>query len=174
MTDIRPIETHYRGYRFRSRLEARWAVFLDRCRVKYTYEQEGFELPSGRYLPDFYFQWGEFLEVKPAALLPICHFEFEHGCSYPIRDDLPREIAVAGELYQALRQPVTIVYGDPLDAIFSGGKEGGIVQITKRGPQSGLSLSLCLRISAAAADAIITNAANDARAARFEHGESPR
>jgi hypothetical protein len=23
------IETHYKGYRFRSRLEARWAVFFD-------------------------------------------------------------------------------------------------------------------------------------------------
>jgi hypothetical protein len=27
--DLRPIETRYRGFRFRSRLEARWAVFFD-------------------------------------------------------------------------------------------------------------------------------------------------
>ena len=26
---LRPIETHYNGYRFRSRLEARWAVFFE-------------------------------------------------------------------------------------------------------------------------------------------------
>ena len=26
---IKPIETKYNGYRFRSRLEARWAVFFD-------------------------------------------------------------------------------------------------------------------------------------------------
>jgi len=26
---IKAIETQYRGYRFRSRLEARWAVFFD-------------------------------------------------------------------------------------------------------------------------------------------------
>lgn len=26
---IKPIETKYKGYRFRSRLEARWAVFFD-------------------------------------------------------------------------------------------------------------------------------------------------
>ena len=26
---IKPIETNYKGYRFRSRLEARWAVFFD-------------------------------------------------------------------------------------------------------------------------------------------------
>ena len=68
----------YRGYRFRSRLEARWAVFFDRCSVRYDYEHEGFELPSGRYLPDFHFKrWGGFLEVKPAGLLPKRYFEFD-------------------------------------------------------------------------------------------------
>lgn len=51
---IKAIETEYNGYRFRSRLEARWAVFFDALGVKYEYEPEGFELPSGkRYLPDF-------------------------------------------------------------------------------------------------------------------------
>lgn len=32
--DIKPIETHYNGYRFRSRLEARWAVFFDALGIK--------------------------------------------------------------------------------------------------------------------------------------------
>ena len=51
---IKPIETKYNGYRFRSRLEARWAVFFDALGIEYEYEPEGFELPSGkRYLPDF-------------------------------------------------------------------------------------------------------------------------
>lgn len=51
---IKPIETEYNGYRFRSRLEARWAVFFDALGVSYEYEPEGFELPSGKkYLPDF-------------------------------------------------------------------------------------------------------------------------
>lgn len=54
MNEIKAIETFYKGYRFRSRLEARWAVFLDALGVKWEYEPEGFELPSGkRYLPDF-------------------------------------------------------------------------------------------------------------------------
>jgi len=54
MGEIKAIETVYNGYRFRSRLEARWAVFFDALGVKYEYEPEGFELPSGeRYLPDF-------------------------------------------------------------------------------------------------------------------------
>ena len=51
---IKPIETLYNGFRFRSRLEARWAVFLDGLGVRYEYEPEGFEIPGvGAYLPDF-------------------------------------------------------------------------------------------------------------------------
>ena len=51
---IQAIETEYNGYRFRSRLEARWAVFFDALGVDYEYEPEGYELPDGRrYLPDF-------------------------------------------------------------------------------------------------------------------------
>ena len=52
--ELKPIETEYNGYKFRSRLEARWAVFFDTAGVEYEYEPEGFELSSGyRYLPDF-------------------------------------------------------------------------------------------------------------------------
>jgi hypothetical protein len=32
---IKTIETIYNGYRFRSRLEARWAVFFDAMGIKY-------------------------------------------------------------------------------------------------------------------------------------------
>ena len=53
--EIKPIETFYNGYRFRSRLEARWAVFFDEAGIKYEYEPEGFDLGDGLfYLPDFY------------------------------------------------------------------------------------------------------------------------
>lgn len=51
---MKAIETIYNGYRFRSRLEARWAVFFDALGVAYEYEPEGFELDNGMwYLPDF-------------------------------------------------------------------------------------------------------------------------
>ena len=49
MSVIQAIETHYNGYRFRSRLEARWAVFFDALGVRYEYEKEGFRLPAQRY-----------------------------------------------------------------------------------------------------------------------------
>ena len=40
--------------RFRSRLEARWAVFFDACGVAWEYEPEGYDLGGGLcYLPDF-------------------------------------------------------------------------------------------------------------------------
>jgi hypothetical protein len=63
---MKAIETQYKGYRFRSRLEARWAVFFDALGVKWTYEHEGFELPNGtRYLPDFYLpDFDEYVEIK--------------------------------------------------------------------------------------------------------------
>jgi hypothetical protein len=66
-----PIPTRYAGCHFRSRLEARWAVFFDALSVEWQYEPEGFELVPfddndsifgpeqgadehlGYYLPDF-------------------------------------------------------------------------------------------------------------------------
>lgn len=65
--NIQAIETIYKGYRFRSRLEARWAVFFDEAGIKYEYEPEGFILDDGtKYLPDFYLPKEDiYVEVKP-------------------------------------------------------------------------------------------------------------
>jgi len=64
--DIKAIETFYNGYRFRSRLEARWAVFFDALGVEYQYEAEGYDLgEAGYYLPDFYLpKFNAFIEIK--------------------------------------------------------------------------------------------------------------
>lgn len=63
---IQPIETIYNGYRFRSRLEARWAVFFDAGRIKYEYEPNGYNLNGINYLPDFYLpDFDLFVEIKP-------------------------------------------------------------------------------------------------------------
>jgi hypothetical protein len=51
---MKSIETIYNGHRFRSRLEARWAVFFDTARVRYEYEVESFDLNGSFYLPDFW------------------------------------------------------------------------------------------------------------------------
>ncbi len=63
---FRAIETRYNGYRFRSRLEARWAVFFDALGVRYEYEPEGLIIDGTPYLPDFWMpEWDMWAEIKP-------------------------------------------------------------------------------------------------------------
>lgn len=64
---IKPIETVYKGYRFRSRLEARWAVFFDALGIEWEYEKEGYDLgEAGWYLPDFWLpRYHIHCEIKP-------------------------------------------------------------------------------------------------------------
>ena len=63
---MKAIDTSYKGFLFRSRLEARWAVYFDALGVKWEYEVEGFEENGLRYLPDFFFpEYGIWGEVKP-------------------------------------------------------------------------------------------------------------
>ncbi len=71
---IKAIETRYKGYRFRSRLEARWAVFFDALGIEWEYEKEGYDLgdDDGWYLPDFWLpSFSTFAEVKPSVFSEI-------------------------------------------------------------------------------------------------------
>lgn len=76
------IPTEYNGWSFRSRLEARWAVFFDALAIEYEYEKEGYDLgKDGYYLPDFWLPhsvpalaeegWGLWAEIKPIALTEV-------------------------------------------------------------------------------------------------------
>lgn len=86
---MQPIETHYAGHRFRSRLEARWAVFFDTLGLTWEYEPQGFVIGGGYletnpYLPDFYLRderlWVEVKgQLDAAALDRICHAVCAHG-----------------------------------------------------------------------------------------------
>ncbi len=63
---LRAIETQYRGYRFRSRTEARYGVLFDAAGIAWQYEPERFNLNGVRYLPDFYLpELRIYVEVKP-------------------------------------------------------------------------------------------------------------
>lgn len=57
--------TFYNGYEFRSRTEARWAVYFDARNIKYEYEPEDYLTEYGRYLPDFWLpEYQVYAEVK--------------------------------------------------------------------------------------------------------------
>lgn len=64
---FKALETRYKGYRFRSRTEARWAVFFDAIGIKWDYEKDGYDLGEGGglYLPDFWLPESQlYAEVK--------------------------------------------------------------------------------------------------------------
>lgn len=65
--NIPAVETKYKGQSYRSRTEARWAVFLTELGVSFEYEPEALKLPSSEvYLPDFYIHdFDAYIEVKP-------------------------------------------------------------------------------------------------------------
>lgn len=65
------MEVLYSGKVFRSRLEARWAVFLDLCGINWDYEPCHYEIgPDLYYLPDFYLPDHQmWLEVKGAPYM---------------------------------------------------------------------------------------------------------
>lgn len=100
---IKAIETEYNGYRFRSRLEARWAVFFDAAGIEYEYELEGFVLSDGtKYLPDFYLpQYHAFVEIKRKIIDDDERFEIEGKCAL-LNTDKPKNIVI-------------LCYGDPVD-----------------------------------------------------------
>jgi hypothetical protein len=92
---IKAIETVYNGYRFRSRLEARWAVFFDSLGIEYQYEAEGFDIDGVWYLPDFW--------------LPELKCWCETKAKLP--DDLDSQVIKWGELSK--QNPLLIITGQP-------------------------------------------------------------
>lgn len=94
---IEAIETEYKGYRFRSRLEARWAVFFDACGIKYQYEPEGFKAEDGTmYLPDFYLpDFDVYCEVKPCTeekmqeIVKVIRFLYGQTINVMLLPDIP-------------------------------------------------------------------------------------
>ena len=66
---IKPVETDYNGIRYRSRTEARWALFLDVLGLPHHYEVETFDLKVDNqqvlYSPDFWLPKQDcWLEIK--------------------------------------------------------------------------------------------------------------
>lgn len=86
---IKAIQTHYKGFRFRSRLEARWAVLFDYVGVKWEYETEGFELDDTRwYLPDFWLP--DFWSIAPKSM----GGQVMQGVFFEVKPVLPSAIEI--------------------------------------------------------------------------------
>lgn len=98
---VSAIETQWRGFRFRSRLEARWAIFFDASEIEFHYELEGLRVDTaiGRlnYLPDFWLpRAGQWAEVK--------------GFLNP--DNIPRIVGLASAMGECEQGHDTAFLGD--------------------------------------------------------------
>lgn len=157
---VKAIQTHYAGCCFRSRIEARWAVFFDYLGIGWDYEPQGFDLPSGLYLPDFLLDLGDGLwwEVKGAS--PTQH-----------------ESNLAWELCEATQKLVYLAHGAiPRD-------ESDHPRITHLGSTAvrwfirpgaiGFIPDLPGFDQSGINHPDLLAAYQTARSARFEHGESP-
>jgi hypothetical protein len=80
------VETFYKGYRFRSRLEARWAAFFDMCKWRWEYEPADFN----GWFPDFVLLGDKgnqvFVEVKPISY--ACEALFDRLMGSGCRDEM--------------------------------------------------------------------------------------
>lgn len=103
MSGLKAIETEYKGYRFRSRLEARWAVFFDSLGIRWEYEPEGIVLSDGtKYLPDFY-------------LIDFhCYFEVKRKCLQGTDEGMEAERKISDGM-DCDSWAGIIAYGDPMD-----------------------------------------------------------
>jgi hypothetical protein len=178
---IKAIPTRYKGYHFRSRLEARWAVFFDALGVDWEYEPEGFELPSGLYLPDFRVSYpqqkncwfeckGSLEDVSDAEWARM--IEFQNADNLIVLDGVPDV-----RLYQT---PTEICDVDPETAHTRPYKAGKYVQEYTRGGFALWSYKERLwwdeyeNFFEAGFDMggwAVAQAVAKARSARFEHGQ---
>lgn len=90
---IQAKETEYKGTRFRSRLEARWAAYFDLCEWPWVYEP--IELKG--WVPDFILQFHRPIAVEVKPLLAAVDFEF-YDCSKMNRAGWNEEILLLGAI----------------------------------------------------------------------------
>lgn len=113
-------KTLYNNTLFRSKLEAKWAVFFDKCFIKYTYEPEAFLCSDNKqYTPDFFLpeaalrtghefdcktqdfikmSLGVYIEIKPLGY--VCDEDYKKRISEAIHPS-----------------PLILLVGDPVSAI---------------------------------------------------------
>lgn len=168
---IKAIETSYKGYKFRSRLEARWAIFFDRLGIEWQYEREGYDLGElGYYLPDFwlpYTMWG----------LPA-----QSGYFVEIKGQEPtaEEIAKLKALAAGTGHSSWLFAGEPGKyQRYTAHRSGNFFHVNPAVDELGFdadnpySFHLWATFSRWDFTGQVDNAITAARSARFEHGEVP-
>ena len=188
---IKAKPTKFKGRLFRSRTEARWAVFFEKLGLNWSFEVEGYDLPDGTsYLPDFLLKTPQgkdlFIEVKPAGQADDPKFsKFEEALDYTRRAVLvggtPLEwFEAGGHFCPRCGQPL-LDYQQPWDEFFcdhcdwetpcGGGHEerhDGITLVPYR-PHKG-SIVLTSDEKALQFKNRIRSCAEAAQMAQFEHG----
>lgn len=202
MNTNKAIQTSFKGYRFRSRLEARYAVLFDALGLKWEYEIEGFDLGlSGWYLPDFWIpDWKSFVEIKPRTpqfgeLVKPTAFSWEYGNNLILFRGSPWP----GETIIEKFSPANKESGEEATVDWFGeiaqcrGCQGLCLLAEEFHPQPDVcSHGTFNDIGTHACDdckspvssvhwmnnrnskSVVANAYRAARSARFEHGETPR
>jgi len=181
---MQPIQTVYKGYRFRSRLEARWAVFLDALNAEWSYETEGFDLSGTWYLPDFWVKdWNTWLEIKG----PSPSEEEKNKCQLLAMSSGKKVLLISGEPwteYNKNKYDISLFSCSEPDRDGTGGWEFGegrrcTEEIWLVSDDYGAFTLKAVAherddkypLSGSFAQTIVT-ALTSARGARFEHGES--
>lgn len=136
------IQTPYRGHLFRSRLEARWAVFFDQAKIEWEYEIEGFTVgayESRYYLPDFYLpKTKTWVEVKGSLdnidwPLLADTVEYDKGLPGTYESDrTARGLLILGNIPGPRRDSYVPVH--PILQHYKGGYVRGTVLIPGLGP----------------------------------------
>ena len=68
-SELKAWPTPYKGFNFRSRMEARWAVLLDLLGIEAVYEMEKLDIDVGVNIPDFYLpRYSFWIEVGPGDM----------------------------------------------------------------------------------------------------------
>lgn len=175
------IQTSYRGYRFRSRLEARWAVFFDYLKSSWEYEKEGVLLPCGPYLPDFWFPDPDgvgpiWVETKPNIVIGRDMIAERVGV---LQQKQLEENLKCSELSVATSDRVVMLSGMPDECevrVWSAGVliGQGVLGENAVGIDFGVRNFSCgLRVPTEVSRPFMKMACSAAKSARFEHGESP-
>jgi hypothetical protein len=118
---IKAIPVKYKGVWFKSKLEARWAIFFDSLHVEWNYELESFELPTKWYVPDFWLpELRIWFEVKPAPMSQEEKIKARELCEATgyavlVSDGMPR-VGLQGSsfIYQAMGQGDSIGFPNEL------------------------------------------------------------